>query len=243
MRRPVLLVVMAIVGLTAAAQPDVSLTPEFAGLSAKERARLAKKEVEEAAEDTRFQTVMAEAESLFKLHRYDESLTRFQQARALRPLNVYPKVKIQDLQALIAKRDAAAQYEDPIPQDTLAPDAETSESPQAIAAETPSAVEPLPKPEPRTLYRDERKAEKPVRELPKKPEPPSVGAERVAAPVNGLQERTFMEGRAIVLERRLIRGGVEAVYRKVSHPWGQVMHFRDGSAISEREWTSVFGVQ
>ena len=61
--------------------------------------------------------------------------------------------------------------------------------------------------------------------------------------MDGLQERTFVEGRAIVIERRLVRGGVEAVFRKVSHPWGQVVHFRDGNAISEREWTSVFGGQ
>ena len=60
---------------------------------------------------------------------------------------------------------------------------------------------------------------------------------------DGLQERSFVEGRAVVLERRVVKEGVEAVYRKVTHPWGQVVHFRDGIAISEREWEAAFGPQ
>lgn len=244
MRRCVVLLAVAFIGLAAMAQPETSLTPEFAGLSAKERARLAKKEAEEAAQDARFQTVMAEAESLFKQRRYDESLTLFEQARSLRPLNVYPKVKIQDLQALIAKREAESLANDPELQEPRAPLAEAVVQSQSGAQESPPVNEPLPDSiEPPVMQREVRTVVKPYREQPKRQEPGVAGIERRAGQVDGLKERTFVEGRAIVIERRLVRGGVEAVFRKVSHPWGQVVHFRDGNAISEREWTSVFGGQ
>ena len=49
--------------------------------------------------------------------------------------------------------------------------------------------------------------------------------------LDGMEERMYVEGRATVLERKLNRNGRVEVYRKVTHPWGQ---------ISEREWAEVF---
>lgn len=57
---------------------------------------------------------------------------------------------------------------------------------------------------------------------------------------DGVTERSYLEGRAVVLERCLVANGRKEVFRRVSHPWGQVVHFRDGQAISEREWNAVF---
>jgi len=243
MRSILVLASTLLLSLAGRAQPDSSLTPEFAGLSAKERARLAKKEVEEAAQDSRFQGVMAEAESFFKQQRYDESLAAFKQARSLRPLNVYPKVKIQDLQALIAKRDAAAleqkaqqkqeaeQSADP-PEERSAGTVAQQEAEAQVEAESPLK-------QPAKVQVDEVKRREPV------------ALRKISAPApeqamkgpDGMVESTFVEGRAIVLERRVVRSGVESVYRKVSHPWGQVVHFRDGVAISERQWADAFGAQ
>lgn len=242
MRKFVILIVAFTIGSASWAQADSSLTPEFAGLSAKERARLAKKEAEEAAQDTRFQTVMTEAEALFKLQRYDEALASFQQARSLRPLNVYPKVKIQDLQALIAKRESAAKEQaqslqtsapPPLPKDQVVP--VVKHEPEGVPQEVK-----IDSPPDRTA---ERPVERSPRELPSKPGSPTAAPVSKIKLPDGLTERTFVEGRAIVMERRLVRSGVEAVYRKVSHPWGEVMHFRDGTAISEREWSAAFGGQ
>lgn len=237
------LVCALFLGITSWAQPDSSLTPEFAGLSAKERARLAKKEVEAAAQDTRFQEVMAEAESYFKQQRYDESIASFRQARSLRPLNVYPKVKIQDLQALIAKRDAAAlerkaQEKEEAGQSVDPP--EESSASAVIQQEAESQVGTgTPLKQAGQVRTDEAKRHELV--VPRKTASPPPDQE-VKRP-DGMEERSFVEGRAMVLERRVVRGGVESVYRKVSHPWGQVVHFRDGVAISERQWADAFETQ
>lgn len=223
------------------AQPDTSLTREFGHLSAKARARIAKQEQQDAAGDARYQAVMAEAEVLFQAKRYDESLDRFQAARTMRPLNVYPKVKIQDLQAFIAERNAAKAE---VVRDSLrslpvettpAKEASTSTTAAPVVAEAQKeAIVVPPKKEPPITP---TKQERPNTEAPKE----RLAMETSAPPpTDGLVERMYVEGRATVLERKLTRNGRVEVYRKVTHPWGQIVHFRDGVAISEREWAEVF---
>ena len=228
----------------AVGQEDSSLTREFGHLSAKERARIAKQEVEDAAKDTRFQEAMVQAEALFQQKQYDAALAGFQDARALRPLNVYPKVKIQDLQALIAKREAAKAAEEvrviappPLPPDTASTATATAHEDRAVAPVEVSRPVPVVEPTRKTEVRAE-----------KRPDPIVVPAERVPAervvveplPGEGMHERTYVEGRAIVLERKVVHGSRMEVYRKVTHPWGQVVHFRDGAVISERQWSEAF---
>ena len=58
---------------------------------------------------------------------------------------------------------------------------------------------------------------------------------------DGLQERSYKEGNAVVLERRLVKEGRETIYRRVDHPWGAVVYFEDGLAIPARRWSEVFG--
>lgn len=82
-----------------------SLTKDFAKLSAKERTKLAKQEIENAAKDARFIELMSNAESAFRARDYDEALGIYKEARHRRPLNVNPKVKIEDLEALIAQQN------------------------------------------------------------------------------------------------------------------------------------------
>lgn len=93
------------------------LTEEMRSLSPKERSKLAAKETEEAATDSSYQQAMREAESAFRTADYEEALKSYQRARELRPYNVYPKVKIQDLQALLKKRqeDVAKTGTAPVP--------------------------------------------------------------------------------------------------------------------------------
>lgn len=242
------------------AQPDTSLTREFAGMSAKERSRLARKEAEEAAQDQAFQTVMRDAEALFTAQRYDDALARFEEARRMRPLNVYPKVKIQDLQALIAKRNAEREADrdtspslpappqvvtpvepEPRPQPLVevpepvpAPPSVVQPAPQDSAVNPPARREEAPRPEPR-----------PDRTVPstgtRTPSPVTPAVTPTPAPPDGLQERTYKEGNAVVLERRLVKEGRETVYRRVNHPWGAVVYFEDGLAIPARRWAEVFG--
>lgn len=234
------------------AQADSSLTDEFSKLSAKERARIAKKEQEEAVQDRPFQAVMATAEQLFQQRLYDESLERFKEARRLRPLNVYPKVKIQDLQALIAKRDAEEraviqpppQPEAPLEKDsTIAP---IEAVPEITRAQETQELAPIKAPEdatpaaPAPVKTPERLPEKKPAMV---PVAQPVGAKPKPAEPDlpeGVTERSFLEGRAVVLERRVVHEGRETIYRRVAHPWGQVVHFRDEQPISEREWSDAF---
>jgi len=248
MNRPGCTLVFALLACLCAAQPDTSLTREFGDLSAKERARIARREQEESAKDHVYQAVMAQAEDLFQQQRYEEALVRFTEARGIRPYNVYPKVKIQDLQALIAKRDAeqASQRD--------AAKAEVMSTEQVVVAEPPAAVaeprvvrvqapiETIQKPEvePPTVVLPE--AEKP------RTSPTARDTIRVVTPrientpalPEGLTERTYKEGRAIVLERQVVTTGKVALYKKVTHPWGEPVYFKDGIAIPARVWTEAF---
>ncbi len=234
----------------AGAQVDTSLTKEFAGMSAKERTRVAKQETEDAARDPAYQAVMQEAETLFAGQRYDEALERFKEARRMRPLNVYPKVKIKDLEALIAKRDAERPAEPPVE--------------PTVPAPTPVVVVPMPAPEP--TRPEPVKVEPPkvdpsprpvvtptpapvVRTAPvERPAPvvnttPTVPDSTKASLPDGTHERIYKEGRAVVQERRVVADGQETVYRKVTHPWGDVVYFKDGLAVPARVWAEVFGNQ
>lgn len=243
------------------AQPDSSLTPEFAGMSAKERSRLARKEAEEAGQDAAFQAVMRDAEALFTAQRYDEALARFEEARRLRPLNVYPKVKIQDLQALIAKRNAErrAVVDTTLPIPSPPNEVKPAE-PRPTPSPAPQVKEPAPMPQPvpaPPLPRDsvvpppssKEEAPRPQPRPVQPPLPPGMSVPSPAsstetpAPVkpDGLQERTYKEGNAVVLERRVVKEGRETIYRRVNHPWGAVVYFEDGLAIPARRWVEVFG--
>lgn len=222
-------------------QADGSLTDEFAKLSAKERARIAKEELEEAARDTRYQAVMEEAEALFRAKDFQGSLEKFKEARELRPYNVYPKVKIQDLQALLKRlEEEAAAMEAPAEQPAVKVEEAVMESEPTM----PESVREAPVVEPRHQVITE--VEKPMR--PKEPEPKVASVQQSTGPLQDAEaleagERLYREGRATVLERRVAVEGKLIVWRKVTHPWGEVVHFRDGQAIPARTWTEQFGGQ
>lgn len=218
--------------LSIAAQRNESLTKEFAQLSAKERSKLAKQEEADAANDAVYQDLMAQAEKDFAAGRYDDARSLFQQARQRRPLNVYPKVKLEDLEALVAKRAAeeAAKAEPTlvsVPEPTLPDTAKAAVVPQATShSADPPQPQVKPSAEPRTA---------PLRleHRPVAPEQPSV-------PVRE-GEREYMEGNAKVLEIVVAEGKRTVVYKKVKHPWGQVYYFRDGESIGDRVWRERFG--
>lgn len=224
-------------------QADTSLTREFANLSAKERARIAKKEQDDAAKDVVFQAVMADAERSFQGQQYRQALAQYTEARRLRPLNVYPKVKIQDLTALIAKQEEAAKVSDPGPPPEvvqLVVDVQSTAEVDSVVPFPHQSEIPPPLKEAPIPKRDTTRADsKPIPRI-KEPTAPSEGQAPLPPMPDGVTERSYLEGRAVVLERCLVANGRKEVFRRVSHPWGQVVHFRDGQAISEREWNAVF---
>ncbi|HRH38748.1 MAG TPA: hypothetical protein PK760_10405 [Flavobacteriales bacterium] len=228
--RSVTLIAFVLLTCAVNAQKGGSLTDDFGKLSPKERARIAKKEQEDAAKDTSYIRIMAQAEELFRKQQYDEALVSFEHARKQRPLNVYPKVKIEDLQALISKRDAA-RAEEAKPKEVAEPPVTLS----VTLVQTPAPIDTTKaqpvKPEAVKEHVATVKETTPVKER----TPVAVESVKPTGP-DGVEERTYMEGRATVLERKITKNGHTEVYRKVSHPYGQVNYFLDGAAIPERKW-------
>lgn len=228
-----LLVLLVAPAFHAAAQGKRdSLTKDFNKLSAKERSRIAAREAEEAAADTTYQGYMRRADLAFQADQYPQALDLFKQARALRPYNVYPKVKIEDLEALIKKQQATAGVQSP---------AVKSEAPAGITAPpAPAPVGVVPDPPAETA--------KPQMATPKpKPAPqaiPPALEHHVPADAEpqppGIQERIYREAGAVVIERTVQEEGLPVVYKKVVHSWGQTFYFKSGMAIPAQQWAARF---
>lgn len=225
-------------------QPD-QLTDEFSKLSPKERARIAKEEDTNAAADAPFQTLMAQAEELFRAKDFDGAMARYKEARVLRPYNVYPKVKIEDLRVLIAKRDAEQAGQVPLP---LPPEPEVVQQPAEpapVKLETSPAPLPDPGPiggttpmkSPEPMHRPTPVVTKPV----EKPVERMVQPHAEPEPLLEVGERVYKEGRSVVVETSTSEEGRIVKYKKVSHPWGEEHFFREGLTISERAYKAALG--
>ncbi len=203
------------------------LTDGFDRLSAKERTRIAEKETADAALDTAYQRWMQQGDTEFREQRYDEALEAYMEARRLRPYNVYPKVKVEDLQALIRKREAAKTLppeDGPEPIPVPSPPMESPSGAIApVQTATPSAKSPVGPAQPREATHVE----------------PQVPKAETLPPITEGQ-RVYMEAGAVVTERVTDEDGRPVLYKKVAHPWGQTFYFKDGRSIPEREWQARF---
>lgn len=218
-----------------------SLTQDFPNLSAKERARIAAREAEEAKQDQVYQGVMQSGEKAFQEGHYEEAMHLFEQARALRPYNVYPKVKIEDLRALMA-RQAAAPNEPPPPDPVEVPVERTVEIRSARMAPAPPIVaQSNPAPDRSTAPTTDAQ-EDPLAITGSAPDPaPSAGTQLFSLKkAEGVIERRYKDGRAFVIERVVTVEGRTVVYKRVYHPFGQVFFFEDGLSVDERVWKARF---
>ena len=216
--------------------PAESLTADFPGLTAKERSRIAKKESEEAKADAEYQTVMSEAERFFQDQQFEQALSEFRKARTLRPYNVYPKVKIKDLEAMLGKSVAAPA---PVPLPV--------EQPEPSGAEANATYEPgkvISKVEEPSLavqrVREKRSA---IVEKVASAEPavPTRQIEGSGVPVpGGVTELRYKEANAFVIERRVLEEQRPVVYKRVQNAFGQVYYFKDSTGIGARVWKERF---
>lgn len=235
------------------AQQDTSLTKEFARSSAKERNNIAKKEQSEAENDIAYQVVMTEAEALFREKRFEESLERYKQARTMRPLNVFPKVKIQDLNALIEKQVSEERNAGGSANGASIESMERSVEPVKEHKDAPVLIETPKKQgtgtvDPKMGTIDPEKVKpsgvdqknKVGTTAVKKAETRANGS--TSTPLgDGVTERFSKEGRALVCEREFTRNGKVEIYRRVIHPWGEVTYFKNGMPATERIWDETFG--
>ncbi|HEX2618309.1 MAG TPA: hypothetical protein VHL57_12250 [Flavobacteriales bacterium] len=217
---------------------DPSLTKDFPKLSPKERSRIAAKETAEAQQDAVYQAVMHEAELAFQEGRYEDALANYEKARNQRPYNVYPKVKIQDLKALLKRKEEEAPATEqasgtpavvePVKEEPMQPPPPVIAAPPLEKPAVQNAPPPVAKPV-------EKPAERPV-----KPKEPAPRTEARPAPPRGMEERRYQEGHAWVIERTINVEGRRVVYKRVAHPFGQVFFFEDGIAVDERVWNARF---
>jgi len=226
------------------------LTKDFDKLSAKERTKIAAKENQEASVDTSYQSVMHTAESAFQGGDYEKALAKYEEARKMRPYNVYPKVKIQDLQALLKRKAEEKATQAEAPPDMAAPPSVVP-PPMPVLVTVPTApMEPPLQTKPTSPTVKPQPAPGPVPE--KHPAPTKLPAAGTAhAPVarapqeasgpKNLGERVFFEAGAVVTERTVMDDDRPTVYRRVVHPSGQVFTFKDGISIPERMWNERFG--
>ena len=236
--RTIALLILFSVGGTVKGQgnDDPNLTSEFSKLSAKERTRLARKEQEEAANDPAYQAIMAQAEAHFQARQYEQALAGYQEGRRLRPINVYPKVKIRDVKALIAM-EAARVAKEPLP---IAVEDTISTVDPVVVDPHPLLVEPdRPAPSITPSTKQITSTTTPGRPSPTTTSPGAISVAPTPA-ADGMTERRYQEGNAQVIERCLVLDGKTVVYKRVAHRWGQVFHFEDGQAIDPRVWKARF---
>lgn len=210
-----------------------SLTEQFPNMNAKERARIAAKENEEAQKDATYQDVMQRAERSFQEGRYEEAIKQYEEARAMRPYNVYPKVKIEDLRALLARQaakpDTSVAEEHPVDTDTVVP--------AKVPMRVPAGPAPEPVKEPDAVVKPKTA---PLPEPVVQRTAPPVVASSSEKPAQGIIEQRYREGHAFVIERAVTIDGRLVKYKRVYHPYGQVFYFEDGLAVDERVWKARF---
>lgn len=221
------------ISATATAQgKKAALAKDFDRLPAKERTRIAAQETRESAEDTAYQAVMHRGDQAFQAGQYEAALAAFREARKLRPYNVYPKVKIEDLQALISKRAAEQSPSSPPasgPEGMGSGEAVKPGPPPAQHAASPTPAQAPPPPQ---------KAAKPPPVAAAANHPPAIRAEPAPSPALG--ERVYKEAGAVVTERTVEDDGKPVTYKKVVHPWGQTFYFKDGLSIPAGQWSARF---
>ncbi len=212
-----------------------SLTEQFPNMSAKERSRIAAKETDEAGKDASYQEVMRTAELAFQEGRYEDAIVGYEQARAMRPYNVYPKVKIEDLRALIAKQAAKPDTTAVVEVHPVEPDPPPPAAVQVIEPVKPAVISPVEETPPPVTSRPQA-VEIPVKEEPAAPA--SKGSS--AKPADGIIEQRYREGHAFVIERAVTIEGRLVKYKRVYHPYGQTFYFEDGLPVDERVWKARF---
>jgi hypothetical protein len=246
-----------------------SLTDEFARMNPRERARVAQREQEEARNDTGYQAKMAEGETLFQQSRYEEAMAVFEVARSMRPLNVYPKVKIEDLKVLIRQRDErtaaeqakageavppeqnSAQPEIPASGGTVGDVGTDEKGPETIGESLPGdttrAIERAAQPTIVDVRSASRSTPKPMRaeaargQPALRPQPTSEPPPPASPPPDGVVENRYKQGSAQVTEMMVTANGRTTVFKRVAHKYGQVYYFEGGQAIDGRVWRERFG--
>ncbi len=220
---------------------------EFSKMSAKQRIAIADKEQVEAATDATFQNHMQLGHDLFREKHYLKAIRAYESAQSKRPYNVYPKVKISDIEmsmkdTLAVLRKAEAEQQ---PNMRQKEEAQAPPKTDMVDESKEERMQRLNEWEQNERSRREKEREK----AEKAPEQVSQqGGDVVKLSLedyqkelaekypSGITEEQLTEGNKTVIRRIVVREGKGDEYRRVEHNWGGVFYFKNGEAVTDRVW-------
>lgn len=238
-----LIIGILICQLKAEAQKD------FSELSAKQRIKIAEEEQVQAATDHTFQQEMELGHELFKQKHYLKAIRAYEQAQKKRPYNVYPKVKITDIElsmkdTLVQLREAEKQ-ELSQQRDRIEPEKKPDQQqPNETEKERLEKLDNWEKKERERMAREREREDKKSEPLPESGgDVPKISLEDYQKELaqkypSGITEEEYKEGNKSITKRIVVRGGKGNEYKRVEHSWGGVFYFKNGEAITDRVWKS-----
>lgn len=239
--------IAALMGIVSAF--PLTAQPDFSNLSSRQRIAIAEKEQVEAATDTQFQEYMDKGHDLFKDKHYLKAIRSYEKAQDQRPYNVYPKVKITDIE--LSMKDTleilrAAEQKDLESQERQKadPSPKTPDYNEETQEERIQKIDDWERKE-----RERRMAERERKNSPRDEvqstggDVQQIGLEEYQIQLakkypSGVTEETFTEGNKTIVKRVVVRDGKGNEYKRVEHSWGGVFFFKNGDAVTDRVWKS-----
>lgn len=224
---------------------------ELKNLSGKERIRIAENEKIEAATDAEFQQHMSTGHDFFSNRHYLKAIRSYEKAAEARPYNVYPKVKISDIE--LSMKDTleilrAVEKEEIKKKKPKIEEPKVAKTEEKLPETPQQTMNRLDKWEEKERQRMEKQRD---REQAKKeqqqPDQPKSGdvqtmsiedyrKELAETYPSGITESVSEEGNKVITKRVVVRNGKGDEYKKVVHNWGGVFFFKNGDAVTERVW-------
>ncbi len=230
----------------------VNAQEDLKNLSAKERIRIAENEKIEAATDVEFQQYMSTGHDLFSNRHYLKAIRSYEKAAEVRPYNVYPKVKIADIE--LSMKDTleilrAAEKEEIKKEKPKPKEPEVAEAEEKLPETPKQTMDRLDKWEEneRQKLEAQRENEKTEKEQAQPPTQTKTGdvqtmsiedyrKELAETFPSGITETVSEEGNKVITKRVVVHDGKGDEYKKVVHNWGGVFFFKNGDAVTERVW-------
>jgi len=243
MVRTLFLVCTFVCGISVNAQSQDPL----AGLSGKAKAKKLKQEEREAKKDKEYLAIMYDAHELFAQNKFEEALSLYEQAHKKRPINQYPKVKIEDVKLAL---ENYVEPQEPEIEAKIEEQISIEEKPEEKSQEE-RVEEAYEKELDKAKKVVDQEVKLPKTETPKEVKPVNTEKlERISISElreelareyeDGVYENTFMEGKKSITERIVVKDGKGDLYRKVVHPWGGVYYFKNYASASEYTWKQSF---
>lgn len=190
---------------------------------------------------------MDRGHELFREKQYLKAVRMYERAGEKRPYNVYPKVKIADIQLSMQDTlDFLQAEEERAEERTQRRDKTQPKQPDRPEESKEERIKKIDDWERKEREKLERERERTSREK----TPPVSGSGGDVKKVSleeyqreladkypsGITEEVSTEGNKTIVKRIVVREGRGNEYKRVEHGWGGVFYFKNGDAVTERVW-------